>query len=156
MFFSRIWWYSARYYRRKSIHFGLCNSWHSCVYVVHSETWRIVQTVDNVHFQQYDILLLVYNPYLQKNLYILIFFSYNTLVQDKKYTMRVKKWTALIITGAEVLSKLSCLKQTQGKLCAKLWNQAPSLDHFVVQNSGDFLCWKYKEDVCFYVSNLRQ
>ena len=23
---------------------------------------------------------------------------------------------------------------------AKLWNQVPSLDHFVVQNSGDFLC----------------
>ena len=27
---------------------------------------------------------------------------------------------------------------------SKLWNQVPSLDHFVVQNSGDFLCWKYK------------
>ena len=40
--------------------------------------------------------------------------------------------------------------------CAKLWNQVPCLDHFVVQNSGDFLCWKYKEVVCFYVSNLRQ
>ena len=39
---------------------------------------------------------------------------------------------------------------------AKLWNQVPSLDHFVVQNSGDFLCWKYKEVVCFYASNLRQ
>ena len=26
----------------------------------------------------------------------------------------------------------------------KLWNQVPSLDHFVVQNSGDFLCWKYR------------
>ena len=37
----------------------------------------------------------------------------------------------------------------------KLWNQVSSLDHFVVQNSGDFLCWKYKEIVCFYVSNLR-
>ena len=24
------------------------------------------------------------------------------------------------------------------------------------QNSGDFLCWKYKEVGCFYVSNLRQ
>ena len=39
---------------------------------------------------------------------------------------------------------------------AKLWNQVPSLDHFVAQNSGDFLCWKYKEVVCFYVSNLLQ
>ena len=39
---------------------------------------------------------------------------------------------------------------------AKLWNQVPPLDHFVVQNSGDFLCWKYKKVVCFYVSNLRQ
>ena len=39
---------------------------------------------------------------------------------------------------------------------SKLWNQVPSLDHFVVQNSGDFLCWKYKEVVFFYVSNLRQ
>ena len=28
--------------------------------------------------------------------------------------------------------------------CAKLWNQVPSLDHFVVQNSGDFLSWTYR------------
>ena len=28
------------------------------------------------------------------------------------------------------------------------------LDNFVVQNSGDFLCWKYKEVVCFYVFKL--
>ena len=28
---------------------------------------------------------------------------------------------------------------------SKLCNQVRSLDHFVVQNSGDFLCWKYKE-----------
>ena len=41
-------------------------------------------------------------------------------------------------------------------ILSKLWNQVPSLDHFVVQNSWDFLCWKYKEVVCFYVSNLRQ
>jgi hypothetical protein len=27
---------------------------------------------------------------------------------------------------------------------AKLWDQVPSLDHFAVQNSGDFLCWNYK------------
>ena len=39
---------------------------------------------------------------------------------------------------------------------SKLCNQVRSLDHFVVQNSGDFLCWKYKEVVCFYVSNLLQ
>ena len=26
----------------------------------------------------------------------------------------------------------------------KLWNQVPTLDHLVIQNSGDFLCWKYK------------
>ena len=39
---------------------------------------------------------------------------------------------------------------------AKLWNQVPSLDHFVVQNSGVFFFWKYKEVVCFHVSNLRQ
>ena len=32
----------------------------------------------------------------------------------------------------------------------------PSLDHFLVHNSVDFLCWKYKEVVCFYVSILRQ
>ena len=36
----------------------------------------------------------------------------------------------------------------------KLWNQVPSLDHFVVQNSGDFLCWKYKQVVCFYVTKI--
>ena len=29
----------------------------------------------------------------------------------------------------------------------KLWNQVPSLDHFVVQNSGDFLCWTEKSTV---------
>ena len=28
--------------------------------------------------------------------------------------------------------------------CTKLWNQVPSLDNFVVQNSGDFLYWKYR------------
>ena len=33
----------------------------------------------------------------------------------------------------------------------KLWNQVPSLDHFVFQNSGDFLCWIYKEVACIYV-----
>ena len=27
---------------------------------------------------------------------------------------------------------------------AKLWNQVPSLDHFVIQNSGDYLFWKYR------------
>ena len=38
-----------------------------------------------------------------------------------------------------------------------LWpNQVPSLDHFVLQNSGGFLCWKHKEGVCFYVSNNSQ
>ena len=37
-----------------------------------------------------------------------------------------------------------------------MYNQVRSLDHFVVQNFGDFLCWKYKEVVCFYVSNLLQ
>ena len=26
----------------------------------------------------------------------------------------------------------------------KLWNQVPSLDHLVIQNSGNFLCWKYR------------
>ena len=26
----------------------------------------------------------------------------------------------------------------------KLWNQVPSLDHLVIQNSGDFLCWKLR------------
>ena len=40
--------------------------------------------------------------------------------------------------------------------CSKLCNQVHSLDHFVVQNFGDFLCWKYKEVECFYVSNLLQ
>ena len=39
---------------------------------------------------------------------------------------------------------------------SELWNQVLSLDHFVFQNYGDFLCSKYKEVVCFYVSNLRQ
>ena len=38
----------------------------------------------------------------------------------------------------------------------KAMKSSPPLDHFVVQISGDFLCWKYKEVVCFYVSNLRQ
>ena len=29
-------------------------------------------------------------------------------------------------------------------LHSKLWNQVPSLDHLVIQNSGNFLCWKYR------------
>ena len=38
-----------------------------------------------------------------------------------------------------------------GSQMPKLCNQVRSLDHFVVQNSGDFLWWIYKEVVCFYV-----
>ena len=30
----------------------------------------------------------------------------------------------------------------------KLWNQVPSLDHLVIQNSGDFLCWKLRSVGC--------
>ena len=41
-------------------------------------------------------------------------------------------------------------------LNAKLWNQVPSLDHLVIQNSGNFLCWKYGQVGRFYVSNFRQ
>ena len=37
---------------------------------------------------------------------------------------------------------------------AKLWNQVPFLDHLVIQNSGDFLCWKYRYVGCFDVSNF--
>ena len=51
---------------------------------------------------------------------------------------------------------VQCLHTLYALIHPKLWNQVPSLDHFVVQNSGDYLCWKYKEVVCFYVSNLRQ
>ena len=56
----------------------------------------------------------------------------------------------LVVSVGSLLGVVGCL------LGAKLWNQVPSLDHFAVQNSGDFLCWKYKEVVCCYVSNLRQ
>ena len=59
-------------------------------------------------------------------------------------------WTFLVLLIHKITQKMPKI------LYAKLWNQFPSLDHFVVQNSGDFLCWKYKEVVCFYVSNLRQ
>ena len=38
----------------------------------------------------------------------------------------------------------------------KAMKSSPLLGPFCVQNSGDFLCSKYKEVVCFYVSNLRQ
>ena len=52
------------------------------------------------------------------------------------------------------LSKFRILPYSE--IVAKPCNQVRSLDHFVVQNSGDFLCWAYKEVVCFYVSNLLQ
>ena len=32
------------------------------------------------------------------------------------------------------------LEEVLGQFCSKLCNQVRSLDHFVVQNSGDFLC----------------
>ena len=38
---------------------------------------------------------------------------------------------------------------------AKLWNQVPSLEHFEVQNSGDFLYWKYKEIVLFLTEEIQ-
>ena len=46
-----------------------------------------------------------------------------------------------------------------GHNVSKLCNQVRSLDYFVVQNSGDFLCWKYKEVVfqtCFNSQLLRR
>ena len=30
------------------------------------------------------------------------------------------------------------------ELISKLWNQVLSLDHLVIQHSGNFLCWKYR------------
>ena len=62
----------------------------------------------------------------------------------------VREVSSVIAVYFTIVSQLFLLIYT--KLC----NQVPSLDHFVVQNSGDFLCWKYKEVVCFYVSNLLQ
>ena len=62
--------------------------------------------------------------------------------------------------GSQNNNKSLCSRRTWLDLLAlvchspsKLWNQVPFLDLFVIQNSVDFLCWKYKEVVCFYVSN---
>ena len=75
--------------------------------------------------------------FFDKNLRKQLYFSFN-------WWQFAKNWRGLII------------KCGLGQKWSKLWNQVPYLDHFVVQNSGDFLYWKYKEVVCFYVSNLRQ
>ena len=75
-----------------------------------------------------------------------------SILIPSKYTGQVSDGLSgnLRKPAAEVSSRFPA--GFQSKLC----NQVRSLDHFVVQNSGDFLCWKYKEVVCFSVSNLRQ
>ena len=53
------------------------------------------------------------------------------------------KWSiADLLTSSHPQMSASHLLGLQGPQ-PKLWNQVPSLDHFVIQNSWDFLCWKY-------------
>ena len=69
-----------------------------------------------------------------------------------------KKYVAQISSNFDPITPLSGqfwtfynLYSTYPLNWPKLWNQVPSLDHFVFQNSGDFLCWIYKEVACIYV-----
>ena len=48
------------------------------------------------------------------------------------------------VVDIDLLSVNGILTVFSPLLTAKLWNQVPFLDHFVVQNFGDFLCWKYR------------
>ena len=65
--------------------------------------------------------------------------------QRHKDIMLVNSWVQ--IQQRATLTTKSHTMITRGfrpnYIVAKLWNQVPFLDHFVVQNSGDFLCWKY-------------
>ena len=69
--------------------------------------------------------------FFDKNLKKQLYFSFN-------WWQFAKNWRGLII------------KCGLGQKWSKLWNQVPYLDHFVVQNSGDFLYWKYKEVVFMF------
>ena len=65
--------------------------------------------------------------------------------QRHKDIMLVNSWVQ--IQQRATLTTKSHTMITRGfrpnYIVAKLWNQVPFLDHFVVQNSGNFLCWKY-------------
>ena len=52
-------------------------------------------------------------------------FSQLTVVKKTLILVQLENFSALLISI---------------QINAKLWNQVPSLDHFVFQNSGDFLC----------------
>ena len=47
---------------------------------------------------------------------------------------------ANIFKGVGDVGDFSCIPYTGSPLLTKLCNQVRSLDHFVVQNSGDFFC----------------
>ena len=86
------------------------------------------------------------------------FFYLEICTQKKVKITKIQRGSVQYLFGDQKRNILTVfwIATFLGPLFAKLWNQVSSLDHFVVQNSGDFLCWKYKEVVCFYVSNLRQ
>ena len=84
-------------------------------------------------------LMVWFDLYLGATLWLVWdFFSKNHLVSKKKILLKYESWPSFAL------------------IFAKLCNQVRSLDHFVVQNFWDFFVWKYKEVVCFYVSNLLQ
>ena len=73
------------------------------------------------------------------------------------YKIQQSKFNQVRVTQCFQLNEVKMLRNYDFmSIYPKLCNQVRSLDHFVVQNFGDFLCWKYKEVVCFYVSNLLQ
>ena len=79
---------------------------------------------------------------------------------NKKLNFKQHSETRVNVKSKIYLSRIGFRAFPFLKLChrgyanPKLCNQVPSLDHFVVQNSGDFLCWKYKEVLCFLCFKL--
>ena len=47
------------------------------------------------------------------------------------------RWRWLIVKAMVNFTGHRCF------MISKLWNQVPFLNHLVIQNSGDLLCWKY-------------
>ena len=68
--------------------------------------------------------------------------AFSTMVSKPRNQNMARNWIFCCVKVEQIF---------KGSLDSKLWNQVPSLDHFVFQNSGDFLCWIYKEVACIYV-----
>ena len=123
-------------------------TWKICVPIIKSEHYGSVLTpcIYNLHTYPWLSNVDTYSLHRQwHSRFIMILLKWSIMILSVHWRCRL-----YIFASTVTHSNLNPL------YCSKLWNQVPSLDHFVIQNSGDFLCWKYKEVVCFYVSNLRQ